>query len=336
MGISLGLAYALGSFASHEEIVALCGEAAAHGKHISVHPRNEGVAADRGPREMIGIAARGARTAGALRLQIDHLKCSGKASWGSMPQALEKIEQARDEGLDIAFDVYPYTAGSRHLSGSLPAWMHAGGNEALVERLRDPRVPPAPARGVRRLAGGPRGRQPLRTQLRRYPRSPTSPPMQNRWAVGQRLDAVAEQRDQDPLEAAMDLIAEENGHVSVCLFSMSEDDMRLALAHPLGCVATDGLAYAPVRPAGEGQPAPALLRHLPAPAGPVRARGEADVAARGDPQVHLAPGLAPGAHRPRPAAGGLLRPTWWSSIRRRSPTPRPTRTRTSTRSASPA
>jgi N-acyl-D-amino-acid deacylase len=137
VGISLGLAYALGSFASHEEIVALCGEAAEHGKHISVHPRNEGVRQIEGLDEMIDIA-KAVADRGRLRLQIDHLKCSGKASWGNMPRALQRIEEARDEGIDIAFDVYPYTAGSRHLSGSLPAWMHAGGNEAMVERLRNP------------------------------------------------------------------------------------------------------------------------------------------------------------------------------------------------------
>ena len=254
VGISLGLAYALGSFASHEEIVALCGEAAAHGKHLSVHPRNEGVRQIEGLDEMIGIA-REVGDRGPLRLQIDHLKCAGKASWGNMPRALEKIEQARDEGLDLAFDVYPYTAGSRHLSGSLPSWMHAGGNESLVRRLRDPQCRRRLREEFAASQEGRAGDNPFELNFADILITDVATD-ENRWAVGRRMDAVADQRSQDPLEAAMDLIAEENGHVSVCLFSMNEDDMRLALAHPLGCIATDGLAYAPYGPLSKAQPHP--------------------------------------------------------------------------------
>ena len=254
VGISLGLAYALGSFAAREELVGLCCEAAAHGAEVSVHLRNEGVYQLVALDEVIGIA-REASADGPLRLQIDHLKCSGKASWGNMPRVLTRIEQARDEGLDIAFDVYPYTAGSRHLSGSLPAWMHDGGNEALVGRLRDPQR-----------------RRRLREEFEAAPADPdVHNPLElsfgdilitdvgrdeNRWAVGLRLDEVAQQRGQEPLEAALDLLAEEEAHVSACFFSMAEDDMRQALAHPLGSVATDGLAFAPYGPLAKGRPHP--------------------------------------------------------------------------------
>jgi N-acyl-D-amino-acid deacylase len=78
----------------------------------------------------------------------------------------------------------------------------------------------------------------------------------NRWAVGLRLDAIAERRGQEPLDATMDLLAEESGHVSVCLFAMNEEDMRLALAHSLGAVATDGLAFAPYGSLGRSKPHP--------------------------------------------------------------------------------
>lgn len=254
IGISLGLAYALGSFASNEEIVALCGEAAAHGKHVSVHTRNEGVWQLEGLKEMIDIA-RQVTDRGPLRLQIDHLKCSGQSSWGNMPAVLKKIERARDEGLDIAFDVYPYTAGSRHLSGSLPPWMHAGGNEALVERLRNPEC-------RRRLRDDFEASQEGRATENPFELAFSDilvtevATEENRSAIGKRLDEVADEREQDPLEAALDLIAEENGRVSVCLFSMSEEDMKLALAHPLGCVATDGLAYAPYGELARSKPHP--------------------------------------------------------------------------------
>lgn len=254
VGISLGLAYALGSFATREEIVALCAEAAANNAHISVHPRSEGIRQIEGLEEMIQIA-REVDHVGHLRLQIDHLKCSGKASWGNMPRALEYIEQARAEGLDIAFDVYPYIAGSRHLSGSLPAWMHAGGNEALVERLKDPECRVRLREEYQAWLEGRAGDNPFELNFADILVTDVATD-ENRWAVGQRLDAVAEQRRQDPLDAALDLMAEENGHVSVCLFSMNEADMKLALAHPLGCIATDGLAFAPYGVLSRSQPHP--------------------------------------------------------------------------------
>ncbi len=253
-GISLGLAYALGSFASRDELVGLCREAAAHAAEISVHIRNEGVHQLAALEEMIGIA-REAAADGPLRLEIDHLKCSGKASWGNMPRVLARIEQARDEGLDIAFDVYPYTAGSRHLSGSLPAWMHDGGNDALVGRLRDPACRQRLREEFDAAQDDPNAANPFELSFADILITDVGSE-QNRWVVGLRLDEVAARRNQEPLQAALDLLAEEEGHVSACFFSMNEDDMRLALAHPLGSVATDGLAFAPYGPLSKGRPHP--------------------------------------------------------------------------------
>ncbi|NPV46676.1 MAG: D-aminoacylase [Armatimonadetes bacterium] len=253
-GISLGLAYALGSFASREEIVALCATAARHGRHVSVHLRHEGAKLLEALDEIIGVA-REVEREGTLRLQIDHLKCAGESNWGRMAQALERIELARAGGCDIAFDVYPYIAGSRHLSGSLPAWMHAGGNEAMVARLRSPQDRARLRQEYEAWLSGQGGDSPFELPFANILVTDVATEA-NAWTIGQRLDAIAAQRRQDPLEATMDLLAEENGHVSVCLFSMSEEDMQLALAHPLGCVATDGLAFAPYGPLSRSRPHP--------------------------------------------------------------------------------
>ncbi len=254
IGLSLGLAYPLGRFASCEEILGLLQEAARHNTLVSVHLRDEGIQGVKALKEIIALAQR-AQTKGTFRLQIAHLKCSGKQSWGNMPQLLETIENARDGGLDIAFDVYPYTAGSRHLSGSLPAWMHDGGPEAFLRRLRDPQCRKRLQEEYVAAQHNPQKANPfelnfsdiLITDVRST---------KNRWAVGLRLDEIARRRQQEPLEAALDLLAEEEGHVNACFFSMCEEDMRLALAHPLGCVATDGLAFAPYGPLAQGRPHP--------------------------------------------------------------------------------
>src|SRR6185295_11660038 len=72
--------------------------------------------------------------------EIYHLKVSGKTHWGGMPHVLQRIEDARAEGLDVSADQYPWTASSNALSASLPAWAREGGREKLVGRLQDPAV----------------------------------------------------------------------------------------------------------------------------------------------------------------------------------------------------
>lgn len=254
IGISVGLAYPLGSFAQQEEIEALAAAAAQRNAHLSVHLRNEGAWLIESLQEMIGIARRVSERT-PLRLQIDHLKAAGRRWWGKVDRALEVIEEARAEGLDVAFDVYPYVAGSRHLSGSLPAWVHDGGNEAVMRRLQDPQC-----------------RARLRAEHEAWRQDETCPSAfeldlentlvtdvatdENRWTVGLTLEEIARQRDQDPLEATLDLLVEERGHVSIVLFCMSEEDMLKCLRHPLGCVATDGLVFAPYGPLSRGKPHP--------------------------------------------------------------------------------
>lgn len=254
VGVSLGLAYALGSFATTDELEAICGAIATMGGHVSVHPRSEGAHQAQGLHEVFNLA-RAAAPRGVLRVQIDHLKCSGPGNWGQMAQALSLIEQARDEGLDVAFDVYPYIAGSRHLSGSLPAWMHSGGNDALLQRLQDPACRDRLQTEHDDWVAGRGGESPF--ELRPEDILVTSVDSEaNRWAIGLRLSEVADRRRQAPLAATMDLLVEEKGRVSVCLFSMHEADMELALTHPLACIATDGLAFAPYGSLSRGNPHP--------------------------------------------------------------------------------
>ena len=256
VGVSFGLAYALGSFAERDELATLCRALAERDGYVSFHARNEGLRQAEALEELFALT-REAETVGggSLRLQVDHLKCSGRASWGRMEAALATIEAARDEGLDVAFDIYPYTAGSRHLSGSFPAWLHAGGNDAFIERLKDPAV-------RRRLhdeyaawqAGTPTD-NPLEIAFNEIMVTDLATE-ENRWAVGKRLDEIAETRGQHPLDATLDLLIEEGAHVSAVLFSMDEADMQMALRHPLGCIATDGMALAPYGTLGRGCPHP--------------------------------------------------------------------------------
>src|SRR2546427_10569027 len=75
-----------------------------------------------------------------LPVEIFHLKVSGKPRWGTMKNVVAVIQNARDSGLDIAADMYPYPAGATALASALPPWVADGGVQKLLERLKDPAI----------------------------------------------------------------------------------------------------------------------------------------------------------------------------------------------------
>jgi len=131
-GISTALIYPPGHYAKTEELIELAKVAAKYGGLYASHMRSEGAS------EMAAIdeAIRIGREAG-LPVEIFHLKVSGKPRWGSMAKVVEKIQAARDAGLDIRVNQYPYVAGGTALASSLPPWVADGGASKLLERLRD-------------------------------------------------------------------------------------------------------------------------------------------------------------------------------------------------------
>src|ERR1700733_12299520 len=133
LGVSTALIYPPGHYATTEELIALAKVASQYGGLYASHMRSEGQS------ELAAIdeAIRIGREA-QLPVEIFHLKVSGKTRWGGMPQVVAKVQAARDSGLDIAADMYPYTAGATQLASSLPPWVADGGMAKLLERLGDP------------------------------------------------------------------------------------------------------------------------------------------------------------------------------------------------------
>ena len=132
LGISTALIYPPGHFAKTEELIELSKVAAHYGGIYATHMRSEGFS----EMDALDEAIRIGREAG-IPVEIFHLKVSGKSRWGSMPRVVDKIQAARDAGLDIRADQYPYVAGATALASSLPPWVADGGTPKLLERLRD-------------------------------------------------------------------------------------------------------------------------------------------------------------------------------------------------------
>ena len=134
-GISTALIYPPGHYAKTEELIELAKVAAQYGGIYGTHMRSEGTSEMAAIDEAIRIGREG-----GLPVEIFHLKVSGKPRWGSMTKVVEKIQAARDEGLDVRADQYPYIAGATALAASLPPWVADGGTEKLLGRLRDPKT----------------------------------------------------------------------------------------------------------------------------------------------------------------------------------------------------
>lgn len=245
VGLSTGLIYAPSSYADTDEIVALAEVAARYGGLYASHIRNEGTRLFEAVEEAIAVG----RRSGA-RVELSHHKAAGRANWGRVKRSLAMIAAAREDGVAVVADQYPYTASSTGLSVVVPGWAHEGGTAALVERLRDP--------DVRR-----RIREEATETERRWDAIVIARARQHRELEGQTVAAIAAERGVEPLETACDLLVAEEGRVAVVIHSMHEDDVQEVMRAPFVCVGSDSSAVAPYGPLAEGKPHPRAYGTFP-------------------------------------------------------------------------
>jgi N-acyl-D-amino-acid deacylase len=226
LGFSTGLIYPPGLFAHTDEVLALVREATAHGLLYSTHVRNE---TDR-VIEAVTEAVDTARAAGA-RLQVSHLKSMGPANHGLAKVALDLVAAARADGLDVACDVYPYTASSTSLASRLPAWALDGGAPAVLRRLADPDERARIVAGLHERFG--RDIDPDGVVLAELGPGPFAE------YVGTSLTQIGAALGLDPAEVVLRVLAG-HGDVAIVNHAMAEEDVRAVLSSPLSAVASDG------------------------------------------------------------------------------------------------
>lgn len=232
IGFSTGLMYAPGSSAPFEELLRLCKVVARHGKIYTSHIRSY----FGGLLEAIDEQVELAKAAGC-GLQISHLQAVGAANWPLHRLALERIEAARNEGVDIAFDCYPYVAGSSVLTQLMPEWSLEGGAPGMMQRLADEDCRRKIAREIEE------------TIAWRWSDVYISAvgSAANSQCVGKSLHDLAEARGAAPVEVMLDLLQDERGDVNMLSFNQSEENLRLSLTHPLATIISDGF-YVKGRP----------------------------------------------------------------------------------------
>jgi N-acyl-D-amino-acid deacylase len=239
LGVASSLMYPPGLFAETDELIALSEVAAKYdGMYIS-HMRDEGARMIEAIDELLTIA----REAN-IRAEIYHLKSAGRPNWPLFDKAVEMVEGARAEGLEITADVYPYPAGATGLNVTVPPWVQEGGFEASLRRMSDPE---------------------LREQIIREMNTPSdewenmflmSGTPDNILMVGFKSEAlkpltgktvaeVAAMRGTTPEETILDLIVEDGSRIETVYFSQSEDIVRRAVALPWVSFNSDEASLAP-------------------------------------------------------------------------------------------
>ncbi|ACZ88327.1 N-acyl-D-amino-acid deacylase family protein [Streptosporangium roseum] len=238
-GLSTGLIYTPGTYASTDEVVALAAVAAAHGKPYVTHLRDEMSRVEEALEEAVEIG----RRSGAP-LHVSHHKTAGKYAWGRTRRTLPKLAALRAGGMDVTCDVYPYTAGSTALGAMLPPWASDGGIAALTARLADPGQRDLMRRAI--AEGVPGWENTVgnggwdRISIACAPRHPET--------EGLTIAELAAARGQDPLDMVADLLVAEQGEVTIISHSMIEDDVRRVLAAPYSMIGSDGVPKPGGRP----------------------------------------------------------------------------------------
>jgi dihydroorotase/N-acyl-D-amino-acid deacylase len=238
LGLSTSLQYVPARFAKTSELIELAKVAHQYGGIYATHQRSEANTIDASLDEVFEIAQKA-----QIPVEIWHLKTAYKKNWGRMSHVLTRIKQARDRGLDITADIYPYIAGSTALSACLPPWALEGGTEKMLARLRDPQTRERLKKEISEEqtaweniylgSGGPSGVL-IGAVLNRELES----------LQGKRMSEIAAEQKKEPLDAVFDLILADRGQTSAIYFMMSEADMRAAMQSPFVSFCTDSSARA--------------------------------------------------------------------------------------------
>jgi N-acyl-D-amino-acid deacylase len=233
LGISTALIYPPGHYAKTGELIALAQVAAQYGGIYATHMRSEGASEMEAVDEAIRIGREG-----RLPVEIFHLKVSGKPRWGGMPRVVEKIQAARDAGLDIRADQYPYIAGATALASAMPPWAADGGPEKLLARLREPetraRIKTELATDHREWenlyhdSGGGAGVMisgVVKPELKKYD--------------GMTVAQMAAAENKPELDALFDFILADNAQTGALYFMADEQDLLYALKQPWTSIGLD-------------------------------------------------------------------------------------------------
>jgi len=235
MGMTTALIYPPSSYATTPELIEMAKVAAKYGGIYASHMRGEGKELVQSVDELIEISEKG-----GLPGEVFHFKAAYSPGWGKlMQEAGAHIDAARARGVDVAADLYVYTAGGTGLEATIPSWAHEGGQEALIKRLGDPEIR---ARLKKEIVSGSPGWWNIieasggwQNVILVNAQNPDNAKFQ-----GRSLADIAKELKKDPADTAFDLVMQgKTGRVLAIYHMMSEQDIETALRFPWTSIGSD-------------------------------------------------------------------------------------------------
>lgn len=234
MGMTTALIYPPSSYSTTEELIELAKVAARYGGVYASHIRGEGSEVVQSVRELIRIAEEG-----GLPGEVFHLKVAYRPGWGVLMDSVRQVvEAARARNVDVAADLYVYTAGGTGLEATIPSWAADGGRDSLLKRLADPATRARLKREVQtgspgwwnivEAAGGWDGVVLVNA------RNPANAKYERKT-----ITQIAREMGKEPVDAAWDLVAQGTGRVMAIYHMMSEQDIETALRFPWTSIGSD-------------------------------------------------------------------------------------------------
>lgn len=252
MGMTTALIYPPSSYATTEELIEVGKAAARRGGIYASHIRDEGKGLVGAVKEAIEVGEKS-----GMPVEIFHLKAAYRPGWGVLMDSVKHVvDAARARGVDVAADMYVYTAGGTGLEAVIPSWAFDGGMDSLRARLADPAIRARLKREIQtgspgwwnivEAAGGWNGIVLVNA------RNEENAKYENRS-----LAEIAKMMGKDPADAAFDLVSQGKGRVMALYYMMGEPDIETALRFPWTSIGSDaGAALKPGEQDGLGLPHP--------------------------------------------------------------------------------
>ncbi|MFE9243147.1 amidohydrolase family protein [Nocardiopsis sp. NPDC006938] len=233
-GLSAGLTYTPGMYASDDEIVALLEPVRAAGGYYCPHHRNYGSRVVESYQECLDVARRA-----HVPLHLAHCHVNFPQNRGRAREVLDAIDEATVRyGLDVTLDTYPYRASATYLAAPLPSWAQEGGTAATLARLRDPATRARVLREVE--AEGTDGNHGVPMDWTSLVITGTADPALS-WAVGSSISDLARDRDESPGKVFVDLLVADELRSGCLLQVGNEENIRTIMRHGAHTAGSDGI-----------------------------------------------------------------------------------------------
>ncbi len=246
-GLSTGLGYPPGMFTGEKELAELLTVVKEYDGIHAIHMRDNETNLDDTIRlgKITGVP-----------IQVSHIgySCGYQRQLKGRHESttLRKLDEAREEGVDITADIYPYTFGSSLLTQSIPAWLHVGGVQIMLKRLEDPKVRERLAKEYEET-----GRD-FDKLMVSFVKSEKNKPIE-----GMSIKKIAEMRSKNAVDTFCDILIEERAEAMNVTFWGEEDDVTTMVKHPAIMPGSDGWMLAPFGKLGAGKPHPRCYGAFP-------------------------------------------------------------------------